>query len=216
MKLYTSSGSWIDVANPLNNKPEDFCIEDMAKVARLARYGGMTNVFYSVGAHSLIMEYVLLNMTAELSGNYVTEYIKLLAKIALIHDLTEVYYSDVPQPVKILLPEYEKLEKDAFSVICKKFNVPEEYSSTNLIKPLDKYMWDLERPVLQMNRDFDVIYKDWIIGLSKVLNDMQIRLFIQNDKIFEHKSFIKGYLTGGTDMIARVQLEMKDKLLKYS
>lgn len=223
MLMYTNSGKWIDVANPENISPEDICIEDLAKISRLARYGGLTNTFYSVGAHSLIMEHVLLNMCS--SAGYADgkcEGQLLSAKIALIHDVTEVYYADMPYPVKQLFPEYENLELRAFDVICKnKFGIycPNPISR---IKPLDKCMWELEKPVLQDGRNFHVIYKEWFNGaLKNALKEISkiTELSLNNNNDFtmrKNEEFIKRLLCGGTEIIPEVEALLVSKMIKYS
>lgn len=71
-----------------------FIVDDIAhSLGMLCRYNGHCKRFYSVGNHSImvseIMEY--LGEGDPLEG--------------LLHDGTEAYLSDVPKPVKVILPE---------------------------------------------------------------------------------------------------------------
>lgn len=199
MNLYTSSGKWIDVATPENNSSDDFQTSDMCKIARIARYGGLTNTFYSVGAHSCIMQSILASALNISNGNKPSEDI---SDMALLHDVTEVYYADMPYPVKILFPEYEDLEKRAFAQICKKFSI--DYDLLAYIKPLDKCMWDLERPILQAGAPFHAVYKTWFNGSLRVaLESMGLRQ--SEESYYTLYDFIEDAITGGTDNIKKFE-----------
>jgi hypothetical protein len=42
----------------------------------------------------------------------------------LMHDASEAYFTDVPKPLKRMLPDYKALEKACEEVIAKRYNLP--------------------------------------------------------------------------------------------
>ncbi len=76
---------------PFDPKPEDVCLEDLEACARVCRYGGSPETFYSVAEHcvrvALAMRDAGHNATLQFAG--------------LLHDAHESYPpSDVPGPLK--------------------------------------------------------------------------------------------------------------------
>lgn len=105
--FYTSTGLLIDVANP---KPQDINIYDIANgLARTCRYSGQIDSFYSVAQHSLAVAHLVPREHA---------------LCALLHDATEAYLADLPSPVKMLLPDYQELEKKWWHTIAEAFDLP--------------------------------------------------------------------------------------------
>lgn len=107
--IRTRSGRILDPANP---KPESININDIAHaLSQTCRWGGQCKSFYSVAQHSL---HVVSMLPAEhkLAG--------------LLHDASEAYFCDLPKPLKVLLPDYQKLELNLMNVIAVKygFNFP--------------------------------------------------------------------------------------------
>lgn len=98
-----SDGEWIQTYTgrqfwPLDPRPEDVCIEDIAHALALkCRFTGHTKVFYSVAEHCVRMSHIV---PAE------------LAMAALLHDAAEAYLPDVARPVKrhcgFYLPEQSR------------------------------------------------------------------------------------------------------------
>ena len=89
---------------------ESVNINDIAHaLSNICRYTGHTNGFYSVAQHSV------------LASLYVP---KEDAFIALLHDATEAYLTDISKPLKVLLPQYCELEYKVYGVIAAKFGLP--------------------------------------------------------------------------------------------
>jgi len=104
---YTGKMFW-----PMDPKPEDVCIEDIAhSLAMQCRFGGHVLDFYSVAEHSV---YCSLLVPPE------------MALIALMHDAAEAYVVDVPRPIKQYLHGYTEMEALCWKAITDKFGLPLE------------------------------------------------------------------------------------------
>jgi hypothetical protein len=111
---------------------EDIRIEDIAhSLAHQCRYSGHTAEFYSVAEHSVWMSYLVKESEAFL---------------ALMHDSTEAYLSDVARPIKFLIPRYYELESILWHSIAKKYSLPSELPDT--IKRMDLAMLKTEKESL--------------------------------------------------------------------
>jgi hypothetical protein len=120
--------SWIQTASgrrfwPLNPKPEDVCIEDIAHaLAMKCRFGGHSQRFYSVAEHSV---HVALAVRPE------------LRLAALLHDAAEAYLADIPRPVKPLIAEWSSIEAAVDTAIAAKFGIPRLHLIDPEIKKAD-------------------------------------------------------------------------------
>lgn len=125
------SKPWIQTYSGIQFYPENptidmIDIKDIAHgLSHICRYSGQCPEFYSVAQHSILVSYVVYLRT----GN------ARLAMKALLHDATEAYFSDIPKPVKQLLPDYEKLEAKLSDIIYTKFNL--SYDAYEEIKRVD-------------------------------------------------------------------------------
>ena len=98
--------------NPLDPKPEDFRIEDIAHALPLiCRGNGHVKTFFSVGQHCI-------NCAREADALSLPDRMILAC---LLHDASECYMSDVPRPFKRNLPEYRVAEGRLLSVLYTKF-----------------------------------------------------------------------------------------------
>jgi hypothetical protein len=108
------NGDWIQTYSgkkfyPLDPRPEDICIEDIAHaLANTCRYNGHSRVFYSVAEHCVRMS------EANFPG---------CPKCLLMHDAAEAYISDIPRPVKPMLMEFKAIENKILGIIGAKFNL---------------------------------------------------------------------------------------------
>lgn len=111
---------WILTANGNKVHPLDACeveihLEDIAHaLAFQCRWNGHTAWYYSVAQHC-----VLASQNFEVDNLDVppTE----IARQVLLHDATEAYLSDVPKPVKLQMPEFNKHEDRLMEVIMRRF-----------------------------------------------------------------------------------------------
>ena len=119
-------GDWMLTATgrvfwPLDPRPEEVCIEDIAHaLSNLCRYGGHATKFYSVAQHC-----VLLSRKATPD----------LALEALMHDAAEAYVVDIPRPLKRFLPGYAEIEQRVHAAIAARFNLAPEI-------PIEVKAWD--------------------------------------------------------------------------
>jgi hypothetical protein len=106
--IQTYTGKKFDFLNP---DVDSVCIEDIThSLSNICRYTGHVKSFYSVAQHSVLVSLAVPEEDA-LSG--------------LLHDAAEAYLTDISKPLKVLLPEYCRLEDNVWLKIAEKFNLPE-------------------------------------------------------------------------------------------
>lgn len=94
---------------PLDPHPTDIEGEDIAHaLSMLCRYAGHVDRFYSVAEHCWLLSYAVPPEHA-------------LA--ALLHDATEAYVVDVPRPLKVALPDYQRAEQRVANAIADRFQL---------------------------------------------------------------------------------------------
>ncbi len=107
--IITYTGKHID---PLEPEKEALCVEDIAHALSLiCRGNGQVKSFFSVGQHCI-------NCAREA---YARGLSARMCLAALLHDASECYMSDVPRPLKQVLPEYQQQEAQLLSVIYERF-----------------------------------------------------------------------------------------------
>lgn len=135
----TDRGPWIQTFTgkqffPLDPRPEDVCVEDIARsLAMKCRYGGHTRFFYSVAEHSF---WVSQNAPIEQRLR------------ALLHDAHEAYspFGDVPRPLKASIPQVAEIEERLDEAIAAHFGLDGLMSPD--IKVIDTRILHDERAVL--------------------------------------------------------------------
>ncbi len=124
-------GDWIQTFTerqfwPLDPKPEDVCIEDIAHSLSLTcRYGGHCKRFYSVAEHSIHVA-----TGVEMGGG---DYLECLR--ALLHDAGEAYLCDIQRPIKPFIIGFAEIEARVEEAIGEAFNI--EMVKSPLIKDID-------------------------------------------------------------------------------
>lgn len=130
-QITTYSGKHFDITKP---DPATICIEDIAHALSLiCRGNGHVKTFYSVGQHCL-------QCAKEAQARQLPSHLVLAA---LLHDATECYMSDVPRPLKQLMPIYRQTESELLDVIYEKFlGQPLTVEETRLLKEIDNvFLW---------------------------------------------------------------------------
>ena len=101
------SGNTFDFLNP---DVESFTIEDIAHaLGQLCRFNGHTTKFYSVAQHLVLSSFLVP---------------KEHALAALLHDAHEAFVGDVVTPLKLLLPDFKKIEDHIEEIVLAKFGLP--------------------------------------------------------------------------------------------
>ncbi len=125
----TYTGLAFDYDNMENHEfsPLDFS----HSLALLCRYNGHCTRFYSVAEHLVRCSFVA-------PPEFAFE--------ALMHDVSEAYLSDMPRPLKAMMPEYKALEKRVEEAICRKYKLP--FPMSPEVKEIDNRMLLTEKDLI--------------------------------------------------------------------
>ena len=135
MQTFTGKRFW-----PLDPKPEDICIEDIAAaLSKLCRYGGHTKYFYSVAEHSCLVSIFVPDD---------------FAMWGLMHDASEAYLSDMVKPLKNGLPNYVNLEFRLMGIIANRFNL-KPFRCPKIVSYVDKQILRDEQLQIMNPCDYD-------------------------------------------------------------
>ena len=127
--VVTNSGQKLFLTNP---DPESILIEDIAHgLSQTCRWGGQCKTFYSVAQHCYMISSIVPRSDA-LWG--------------LLHDAAEAYMTDLPRPLKMILPGYQLIESGILKAIAEKYGLPESIPST--VKKADNVMLATEARLL--------------------------------------------------------------------
>jgi hypothetical protein len=142
IQTYTGRQFW-----PLNPKPEEIFIEDIAHALSLVcRYTGHCREFYSVAEHSVRVSYRAQALWLELdraAGHL--QRARIVALCGLLHDASEAYIADVSRPVKhsaTFGPIYQAIEANLEAQINRRFEISH---SVSVVKRADNQLLATER-----------------------------------------------------------------------
>lgn len=129
-KIRTFTGQYVNVFEP---DLKTLHVKDVAHALSMnARFGGHSPVFLSVAQHSIwICDYL------ENEG-----YSKRICFSGLMHDSSEAYLVDIPKPIKLELPDYNKVEDVLMIALAKRFKF--QYPLSPEIKAVDKVALEWE------------------------------------------------------------------------
>jgi hypothetical protein len=139
MKMTTYSDKVFNPENPTANQID--LLDIAVGLSRVPRFVGHTHHFYSVAEHCIL--------TAELAKRDLVD--NRLQFLALLHDASEAYVSDIPTPVKMhLKPAIKEIEDKILNAVYEKFLVkgPTEEEKVYL-KTLDVQAFELENKYLR-------------------------------------------------------------------
>lgn len=110
-------GDWIQTYSggcfyPLDPRPSEVEIVDIAHALGMScRYGGHSLKFYSVAEHAY---HVSFHVPPE------------FGLWGLMHDAAEAYTTDLPRPLKHMIPQWEGIESKIMYAICRRFDMDTE------------------------------------------------------------------------------------------
>lgn len=124
--IQTFSGKHFSLVEP---RKDQIDIRDIARaLSNICRYTGHLAQHYSVAQHSVLCSHLVEPA---------------FALDALLHDAAEAYIGDISAPLKSLLPDYKRIEKNVEWVIARKFGVNTELPAE--VKHADLVMLATER-----------------------------------------------------------------------
>lgn len=97
------SGSFLDLDDPDCGVVQPI---DIASGLRQARFTAQTSQFFTIAQHSVLVR-KLVEPRAKIAGG---ERGNQLRKCALMHDAAEAFIHDITRPLKIMLPDYRRVE----------------------------------------------------------------------------------------------------------
>lgn len=119
------------VRDLLHLGPEDFQIHEIAaRLAKINRFCGATDIPFSVAAHSVLVSRLVATPS--------------LRRAALLHDITESFaIGDMITPVKRLLPGFKEIESAIHAQLCVPF--PDlDMSAHPCVRHADERAYQLE------------------------------------------------------------------------
>lgn len=147
---------------PLEMKPEDICIDDIAHSLGLqCRFNGMVSDFYSVAEHS-----VLISEWLETQGH--PQRVQLAG---LLHDANEAYLSDMIRPIKNALgaayapfkSAANKIDEIIGTMHCIEFPYPQEVhdADSRIINDEKQFLFGTGKPWVHGGEPLGVDIKCW-------------------------------------------------------
>lgn len=97
-------------------------------LSNICRYAGHCRKFYSVAEHSVLVSRIIAKLWPD-DHNAI--------RAGLLHDATEAYVTDLPTPIKVLVPEYISIEDTLAVKIAKSFHVKWDEETTRRVKKAD-------------------------------------------------------------------------------
>lgn len=179
--LLLHSGFYFDFEDPENSI---FDIGDIARgLSHICRFSGQCSRFYSVAEHSVHVSRIVPSEMA-LAG--------------LLHDAAEAFVGDMTKPLKIMCPDYQKIEKRIELAVLGRFGLSLPLDPA--IKDADIRMLATEQAQIMRNRD------DWQYTYGHPVVDDLILQCLPPDEAFN--LFIARFeeLTGQPSGIARAAI----------
>jgi 5'-deoxynucleotidase YfbR-like HD superfamily hydrolase len=158
--ISTIGGKQISYLNP---QPEQISITDIARgLSNVCRFTGQISQFYSVAEHSCHIYDIVRK-----KENYVYD----MGYIALLHDASEAYMSDLPSPLKNICPHYMSIESKIMAVILEKYGLYSEAHRNGFIKRIDMQM--LRTEVEFFSHNTSLFSEEFL--LQEVFDDIKIQ-----------------------------------------
>lgn len=135
--IQTKEGHFFD---PVTSVISEVDVEDVAHaLSNLCRYAGHCRKFYSVAEHSVLVSRII-------AEHWPDDHEAIRA--GLLHDATEAYVIDLPTPIKILNPDYNRLEEKVMWQIAEALSVNWNPRTIKRVKEADHQALATEVPLL--------------------------------------------------------------------
>ena len=159
-------------------KPEDVNLRDICRsLSMQCRFGGHVKRFLSVAEHS-----VLVSNLAKIHNE--SDYVVLAC---LVHDFAEAYVTDIPKPVKDVMPQFSAVEKMVEAVVLKQLGFAPEFFPHEKIQGYDWLALHVEASQVMKNPPVD-----WLMDLSTTkAKDIKINCWSPEDA----ERVLSGHLT---------------------
>jgi len=128
---YTGKQFW-----PLDPRPEDVCLEDIAHaLSQICRFNGHVEKYSSVALHCLNVEMYLIQQEQD----------AMTKLYGLLHDAAEAYVGDMSRPMKICCPGFNEIEEGVQDAVYQHFGIPQPSAEiASIVKEADDYVLALE------------------------------------------------------------------------
>ena len=161
--ILTSQGHKFHILNPQLNEID---IIDIAhSQANQSRFTGHTCRRLSIAEHSLKVADIVHKILYYSRGNFISRNIWKTVLWGLLHDAAEAYLVDLAKPVKMLMPEYCKIEDNIMQKICEKYDL--DLAMPTVVKLADKMALAIEAKYLMPKGMADCEY------LTRYLEEMR-------------------------------------------
>jgi 5'-deoxynucleotidase YfbR-like HD superfamily hydrolase len=145
--IKTFTGIVVDYEEP--HKVKIDLLDIANSLSKQCRFAGNIKDFYSVAEHCCIL--YDLNIEAN----------PVLAKALLIHDASETYVSDIPSPLKRLLPEFQHIENNIQKLVYEYVNLEIDKVLAEKIVEQDKWLLTEEKVHFQGNDETVITFECW-------------------------------------------------------
>lgn len=145
-----ANGTYFDLENP---DEADIDIGTIAHaLSNICRYTGHCCRFYSVAQHSVLV-----------SQNVPPEF----ALAGLLHDAAEAFIGDVAKPLKMILPDYQRIEARVEASVMARFGLPAKMSPE--VKRADMVLLRTEQRDLMGANGHRWVYTEGLQPLEEVI-----------------------------------------------
>lgn len=153
--------------NLLDPSPEQIDIQDIAKgLAYKAHFSGQTPFYFSIAQHSCLV--------CDLIPRQYTEANPIILMEALLHDGSEAYIGDMVKPLKVHLPDFQRIETKLQQVVFEAFGLTGEYKK--FIKTYD---------IQSQNIEYQCFYRDSDFNLKPLSPDESYFEFLRRYEIYK-------------------------------
>lgn len=110
-------------------QPEHITTGTIARgLSHMPRFSGQIDAPWNVALHSMLVEEIVALVSTKPRERL----------MALLHDASEAYISDVPTPLKKLCPAYYEAENHIMDCVVKKYGVADLWPLNDLLQRADK------------------------------------------------------------------------------